>query len=163
MQNIEKSIYSLDGIKRHLLPLWWAVILTAVGGIALIFFVKFPNITPALNALLLGVIAMGVFGLFTLLCFYTFGDRYRPLHKPSRQLLEVVHTYYPAAAKNDIMAALQSHDIVSLQSVKKSTAPQLVLVEYSNDSETIRYVQLQEYRNECYTPLSDIFNLSQQQ
>lgn len=156
MEYISKSIYSRPEIRRTLLPLWSAWVLTAFGAVCGVLMIMLKEMSQSITSLLLGCAFVGGCALLTVLCYWTFGDSRRPYNKELRVTLEPTHTYYSSSMEKQIVSALESGDEAALQAIKRHTQPQLVLVRYSDSDERIYYSQLTRVEGGRYIPLTNI-------
>lgn len=155
-KNIDKEIYHLPEISKHLKPMLWGWICLALGAVSGYFYFTAKTLGIGLSSLLLGLLIIGVFALATLLCYYSFGDSRAPFHKPTKKLLEREYAFYPASEREALCEALEKHDYAALKGIKKGSAPQLVVVRYSDEAESIAYSQVQEMHGDRKKPLTDI-------
>ena len=137
MEYIRKSIYSRPEIRRTLLPLWSAWVLTGVG-------------------IVCGVL-IGACGLLTVLCYWLFGDSRRPYHRELHAVLEPTYAYYSSSMQPLIVAALEANDEKALDAIKRQASPELALVRYSDKEERVFYSQLTRVEGKRYIPLTEIF------
>ena len=156
MEYIRKSIYSLPEIRRILLPLWSAWVLTAVGAVCGIIFLLSVDKTGGGASTLLAGMAVGALALLTLLCYWLFGDSRRPYHRGIHAVLDPTYAYYPSSVERQLVAALEAKDEQALEAVKRQAKPDLVLVRYSDRKESIYYSQLLRIEGKRYIPLTDI-------
>ena len=156
MDYIRKSIYGLPEIRRTLKPLWSAWALTAVGAVCGFFLLKSVNISSGGSTALLGGVFIGVCGLVTVLCYYVFGDSRRPYHRELHKVLEPTYTYYSYSVQAQLVAALESGDEQALEAVKRTSQPELALVRYSDEDESVFYSQLTRVEGKDYLPLTEI-------
>jgi len=157
MEYIRKQIYTRPEIRRTLLPLWSAWVLTAVGIVcgAAIFMTK--GISEGASSLLIDGVIVGACSLLTVLCYWAFGDSRRPYSKELHAVLEPTYAYYPFTAEKQLVAALEANDEVALESVKRQPRPELALVRYSDRNERVYYSQLTRIEGKRYIPLTEIF------
>ena len=156
MEYIRKSIYSRPEIRRTLLPLWSAWVLTAVGAVCgAIFFVQ-NGMSEDNSSLLLGGMITGACALLTVLCYWLFGDSRRPYHRELHAVLEPTYAYYSKAVQQQLVAALESGDEKALEAVKRQAKSELALVRYSDKEERVFYSQLTRVEGKRYIPLTDI-------
>lgn len=157
MEYIRKQIYTRPEIRRTLLPLWSAWMLTAVGIVcgAAIFMNK--GISEGASSLLIDGVIVGACSLLTVLCYWAFGDSRRPYSKELHAVLEPTYAYYPFTAEKQLVAALEANDEVALESVKRQPRPELALVRYSDRNERVYYSQLTRIEGKRYIPLTEIF------
>ena len=156
MEYIRKSIYSRPEIRRTLLPLWSAWVLTAVGAICGVLMIILKGMSEGVTSLLLGGIFLGGCALLTVLCYWTFGDSRRPYSKELKAPLEPTYTYYSPSMEKQIVAALESGDEAALQGIRRQAQPELALVRYSDNDERIYYSQLTRVEGKRYIPLTEI-------
>ena len=159
MERIEKSIYQLPDIARRLRPQPTLYILVAVGGLCGTIMAVGTHTPEWLAGAYLLLAAVGALALLLLLCYYLFGDSRRPYHRPQGKLLEPEYLYYPASGKEALLAALANGDEAALARIKKTSAPDLVLVRYSDEQERIVFAQLQERDNGALAPITDIIHI----
>lgn len=157
MEYIRKQIYTRPEIRRTLLPLWSAWVLTAVGIVcgAAIFMNK--GISERASSLLIDGVIVGACSFLTVLCYWAFGDSRRPYSKELHAVLEPTYAYYPFTAEKQLVAALEANDEVALESVKRQPRPELALVRYSDRNERVYYSQLTRIEGKRYIPLTEIF------
>ena len=156
MEYIRKSIYSRPEIRRTLLPLWSAWILTAVGVLCgIIFFLK-GNMSDGGASALLGGMVVGACALLTVLCYWLFGDSRRPYSRELHTTLEPTYAYYALSAEKQLVAALEAKDESALEAVKRQAKPDLALVRYSDKEERVFYSQLTRVERNRYIPITDI-------
>lgn len=153
--NIDKEIYHLPEMGKRMKSMLWAWICVATAAVACYFYVS-GFFSESVNSLMLGLVAVGVFALVTMLCYYTFGDSRRPFHKPSKRLLERTYFFYSPREQQNLLDAVADDDGNSWLKIKRSAAPELVLVRYSDDAEEIAYMQVQEFRDGVKVPISPI-------
>ena len=156
MEYIRKSIYSQPEIRHSILPLWSAWVLTGIGAVCGLLLLFLGHLSAGLSSALLGGAATGGCALFTVLCFWLFGDSRRPYHRQLHAVLEPTYTYYPPAAENRIVAALEAKDEKALDAIKRQPLPELALVRYSDKEERIFYSQLTRVEGKRYIPLTEI-------
>lgn len=156
MEYIRKSIYNLPEIRRTLLPLWSAWILTAAGAACGLPYFLATGIGEGGRSALMGGMIVGGCALLTVLCYYLFGDSHRPYHRKLHTVLEPTYAYYPSSAEKQIVAALEARDEKALEAVKRQANPVLVLVRYSDREERIFYSQLTRIEKGRYVPLTEI-------
>ena len=156
MEYIRKSIYSLPEIRRTLLPLWSAWVLTAVGAVCGIIMFTVSGLSEGGQSGLLGGVIVGACSLLTVLCYWAFGDSRRPYSKELHAVLEPTYAYYPLSAEKQLVAALEAKDEKALESIKRQPKPELALVRYSDKEENIYYSQLTRVEGQKYIPLTDI-------
>lgn len=155
MEYIQKSIYSRPEIRCVLMPLWPAWALAAVGAVcAVVFF--FGEISEGGAWLALGGMFVGGVALLTVLCYWLFGDSRRPYHRTLHVVLEPTYAFYAASAEKQIVAALEAGDECALDSVKRQTKTELLLIRYSDKASRICYSQLMRIEEEHYIPLTNI-------
>ena len=156
MEYIRKSIYSRPEIRRTLLPLWSAWVLTAVGAVCgVVFFVK-GSMSDGSSSVLLGGIIAGACALLTVLCYWLFGDSRRPYHRELHAVLEPTYAYYSQAVQSQLVSALEAGDEKALDAVKRQPMPELALVRYSDKEERVFYSQLTRVEGKRYIPLTEI-------
>lgn len=153
--NIDKEIYHLPEMGKRMKSMLWAWICVAIAAVACYFYVS-GFFSESVNSLMLGLVAVGVFALVTMLCYYTFGDSRRPFHKPSKRLLERTYFFYSPREQQNLLDAVADDDGDSWLKIKRSATPELVLVRYSDESEEISYMQVQELRDGVKVPISPI-------
>lgn len=157
MENIKKQIYTLPEIRRITKPLWSAWAVTAIGAVCGIIAFFNPNISDAASTDLICVALVGVLSLILTLCFYLFGDCHRPYHKELHEVLDPELAYYPLSEQQHIIIALENKDEKALSAIKKISQPELILLRYSDNKETIFYSQLlRNTANHQREPLTDI-------
>lgn len=156
MEYIRKSIYKLPEIRHTLLPLWTGWILTAVGVVCGALFFKLDNLSAGWSSAFVGAMVVGGCSLFTIICYYLFGDSRRPYSRNLHAVLEPTYTYYASSVQNDVVGALEAHDEVALSHVKKTAQPELALVRYSDRDERVFYSQLTRVEGNKYIPLTEI-------
>lgn len=156
MEYIRKSIYTLPEIRRTLLPLWSAWVLTAVGLVCGVLYVVLPGLSTSLASSLIGGVIVGGCSLVLVLCYYLFGDSRRPYSRELHAVLEPTYAYYTAQQQEAVVAALEAHDEKMLESIKRCAKPELALVRYSDKKERVFYSQLTRVEGKCYVPLTEI-------
>ena len=156
MEYIRKSIYSLPEIRRTMIPLWSAWVLTAVGAVCGVLYVLMPDVSADASSMLVGGVIVGVCSLAIVLCFYLFGDSRRPYSRELHTALEPTYAYYPSSAEKAVVAALEACDEVALEGIKRQPKPELALVRYSDKDERVFYSQLTRVEGKRYIPLTDI-------
>ena len=156
MDYIRKSIYSRPEIRRTLLPLWSAWVLTAIGAACTALFLLYNGSSEGITSLLLGGIIVGVCSLLTLLCYWAFGDSRRPYSKELHAVLEPTYAYYSSALQSQIISALENKDEKALDAIKRQAIPDLALVRYSDKEERVFYSQLTRVEGKRYIPLTEI-------
>ena len=157
MEYIRKSIYSRPEIRRTLLPLWSAWVLTAVGAICGVVFIFNKSLSEGIESSLLGGMIIGACGLLTVLCYWLFGDSRRPYHRELHAVLEPTYAYYSSSMQPLIVAALEANDEKALDAIKRQASPELALVRYSDKEERVFYSQLTRVEGKRYIPLTEIF------
>ena len=155
MEFIGKQIYSRPEIRRTLLPLWPAWVLTAIGAVCGTVMFTTNSLTDGWQAVLLAGSVTGGCSLLTVLCYWAFGDSRRPYSKELHAVLEPTYTYYPLSAQGQLVAALEANDEAALEAVKRQSH-ELALVRYSDRDEHIFYSQLLCIEGRGYIPLTDI-------
>ena len=156
MEYIRKSIYALPEIRRTLLPLWSAWVLTAVGIVCGAVYFLVPGLSEAGQSGLLGGMIVGGCSLVTALCYYAFGDSRRPYSRELHAALEPTYAYYSPVQEQALVAALESGDEAALEAVKRQAKPELALVRYSDKEDRVFYSQLTRVEGKRYIPLTDI-------
>ncbi len=156
MEYIRKQIYSRPEIRRTLLPLWSAWVLTAVGALCGAAMFMYKGSSEGISSLLLGGVMVGVCALLTVLCYWAFGDSRRPYSKELHAVLEPTYAYYSSAMQGQIIAALEANDEIALEAIKKQPKPELALVRYSDKEERVYYSQLTRVEGKRYIPLTEI-------
>ncbi|MBP3764034.1 MAG: hypothetical protein J6I49_09205 [Bacteroidales bacterium] len=157
MEYIKKSIYSLPEIRRGLKPLWSVWALVAAGAVCGALYWFLPGLSQGLASMLGAMAVLGVMTLVLLLGFYLFGDSRFPYHRGRHSLLEPTVAYYAAAAQGQLVSALQAGDEQALEAVKRQPRPDLVLVRYSDDEDSLFYSQLLRVEGSRWEPITDIF------
>lgn len=163
MEYIRKSIYTLPEIRRTLLPLWSAWVLTAVGVVCGVVYFMVPNLSVGGASALAGGVIVGVCSLLQTLCYYLFGDSRRPYSREVHAVLEPTYAYYSAAMEEAVTDALEAHDEQALEHIKRQATPELALVRYSDKEERVYYSQLTRVDGKKYIPLTDIIINKQKQ
>ena len=156
MEYIRKQIYSRPEIRRTLLPLWSAWVLTAVGALCGAAMFMYKGSSEGISSLLLGGVMVGGCALLTVLCYWAFGDSRRPYSKDLHAVLEPTYAYYSLAMQGQIIAALEANDEIALEAIKKQPKPELALVRYSDKEERVYYSQLTRVEGKRYIPLTEI-------
>ncbi len=156
MEYIRKQIYSRPEIRRTLLPLWSAWVLTAVGALCGAAMFMYKGSSEGISSLLLGGVMVGGCALLTVLCYWAFGDSRRPYSKELHAVLEPTYAYYSSAMQGQIIAALEANDEIALEAIKKQPKPELALVRYSDKEERVYYSQLTRVEGKRYIPLTEI-------
>lgn len=144
LKNIDKHIYTVSSdITKCYKHITWAFICTAIGAIALWLYMSYETIAnhPAWSAIALGFIFIGVFSVGTILCYYTIGDCHAPYHKPTRQRLNREEMYFSSSNAENIKKHINEKDIKALDKYPKGIVPQVVVIKYSNDDDSIMAVQ----------------------
>jgi len=144
LKNIDKHIYTVSSdITKCYKHITWAFICTAIGAIALWLYMSYETIAnhPAWSAITLGFIFIGVFSVGTILCYYTIGDCHAPYHKPTRQRLSREEMYFSSSNAENIKKHINEKDIKALDKYPKGIVPQVVVIKYSNDDDSIMAVQ----------------------
>ena len=157
MEYIRKSIYTRPEIRRVLLPLWSAWVLTAVGAACGVVMFVAQSLSDGAQSFLLGGVIVGACSLLLVLGFYLFGDSRRPYSKELHTVLEPTYAYYSPAMQGQIVAALERGDEQALEAVKRQAKPELALVRYSDKEERVFYSQLTRVEGRGYIPLTDIY------
>lgn len=161
MKHIDKEIYNQPNITKRLRPLsigYWTA--AAVGVICTILFAANQNASSGLYALLMLGMAMGDFCLLLVVCYYLFGDSRGPYCKESQGFLNREFNYYSRQLRPALDEALSNGDLNALLSCKRGTIPDIVLVRFYNDEETLSYCQLLELCNGKETPNSEVYKLT---
>ena len=157
MENIKKSIYSRPEIRHSLKPLWTAWIIVALGVVCAFVYLVAGTMSAGVSSALLGGIIVGACSLVLVLCYYLFGDSRRPYSKTLHQRLEPTLVFYANNVEQQLVDALNSLDEKALANVKKSSNPELLLMRYSNDEETVYYSQLlRQIDSKRLEPITDI-------
>ena len=144
LKNIDKHIYTVSSdITKCYKHITWAFICTAIGAIALWLYMSYETIAnhPAWSAIALGFIFIGIFSVGTILCYYTIGDCHAPYHKPTRQRLSREEMYFSSSNAENIKKHINEKDIKALDKYPKGIVPQVVVIKYSNDDDSIMAVQ----------------------
>ena len=144
LKNIDKHIYTVSSdITKCYKHITWAFICTAIGAIALWLYMSYETIAnhAAWSAIALGFIFIGVFSVGTILCYYTIGDCHAPYHKPTRQRLSREEMYFSSSNAENIKKHINEKDIKALDKYPKGIVPQVVVIKYSNDDDSIMAVQ----------------------
>ena len=144
LKNIDKHIYTTcDEIVKGYNHITWAFICTALGAVATWLYMSYETIAqdPSWSALALGFIFIGIFSLGTILCYYTFGDCYVPYHKPTRQRLNREEIYFSSSNAENIKKHIDDKDIKALEKYPKGIVPQVVVIKYSNDDDSVMAIQ----------------------
>ena len=157
MEYIRKQIYYRPEIRRTLLPLWSAWVLTAVGAVCGAVMLMVEGETGGVMSLLLDGVILGACSLLTVLCYWAFGDSRRPYSRELNAVLEPTYAYYPLSSEKRLVAALEAGDEVALESIRRQAMPELALVRYSDRKERIFYSQLTRVEGKRYIPLTEIF------
>lgn len=153
-ERIEKSIYGRPDIGRRLRPQPASLIIIATG--LLCGWMATLVRSNGVQSLLLFVAGSGAFTLILLLCYYLFGDSRRPYYKPSHALLEPEYLFYSSASKAVLLEALSNGDKAAVERVKKGSIPELVLVRYSNNDDSVVFQQLQQPYGKTNVAISNI-------
>lgn len=156
MEYIKKSIYSRPEIRRTLLPLWSAWVLTAIGMVCGALISSIKDLSVGGQSALLSGVFVGACSLLTVLCYYLFGDSRRPYSKEIHAVLEPTIDYYSSAMQEPIIAALEANDEKALAAIKRQALPELALVRYSDKEERVYYSQLNRVEGSRYIPLTEI-------
>ena len=156
MEYIRKQIYSRPEIRRTLLPLWSAWVLTAVGIVCGAAMFMFKGVSDSVSSLFLGAVIVGACSLLTVLCYWAFGDSRRPYSKELHAVLEPTYAYYPLSSEKALVAALEANDEAALDAIKRQPKPELALVRYSDRDERVYYSQLTRVEGKRYIPLTEI-------
>ena len=156
MEYIRKSIYTLPEIRRTLLPLWSAWVLTAVGAVCGVVYFLTPHLSTGGASTLIGGVIVGACSLVTVLCYYLFGDSRRPYSREVHAVLEPTYAYYSSSLQQAVIEALETHDEQMLERIKRQATPELALVRYSDKDERIFYSQLTRVDGKHYLPLTEI-------
>ena len=159
MEYIRKSIYSLPEIRRTVLPLWSAWILTAVGVVCGVIYLTVAGLSTGASSFLMGGMVVGGCGLVTVLCYWLFGDSRRPYSREVHAVLEPVYTYYAPSQQQAIVSALEARDEKALEAIKRTAKPELALVRYSDKRERVVYSQLTRVEGKRYIPLTEIIKM----
>lgn len=161
MKHIDKEIYSQPNITKRLRPLsigYW--ITAAAGVICTILFFANQNASSGLYALLMLGMAIGDFVLLMVLCYYLFGDSRGPYCKECNGFLNREFSYYSRQTRPALDEALSNGSLDALLRCKRGTIPDIVVVRYYDDEETLSYCQLLEMRNGKECPVSEVFRLT---
>lgn len=142
MEHIKTKIYTLPEMRHSLKPLWSAWVLVAIGIVGCYFLFSVQNLSAGLSSTLAGLAIVGAVSLVTVLCYYLFGDSRRPYDRELHERLEPTYAYYPASAREQLIAALESKDEKALEGIKRTAQPEIILVRYSDKAETVYYSQL---------------------
>lgn len=160
--NIDKEIYHLPEMGKRMKSMLWAWICIALAAVACYCWLS-GLFSESVASLMLGLVAIGVFALGTMLCYYTFGDSRRPYHKSSRRMLERTYFFYSPREQQQLLDAVSGEEGDSWSKIKRSATPELLLVRYSDEAEEIAYMQLQEYHDGVKVPVSPIVSFPKQQ
>lgn len=155
LKNIDKHIYTTcDEIVKSYNHIAWAFVCTALGAVATWLYMSYETIAqdPSWSALALGFMFVGIFSLATILCYYTFGDCRTPYHKPTRQRLSREEIYFSSSNAENIKKHINDKDIKALEKYPKGIVPQVVVIKYSSDDDSVMAVQA--FANG--TPITDI-------
>lgn len=161
MKHIDKEIYNQENISKRLRPLsigYW--IAAAFGVVCTILFALNQDASSGLYALLMLGMAIGDFCLLLVVCYYLFGDSRGPYCKDSNGFLNREFNYYSRQLRPTLDEALRNGDLDALLKCKRGTIPDIVLVRFYNDEETLSYCQLLEMKNGKETPVSEVFKLT---
>ena len=144
LKNIDKHIYTTcdEIVKRYdHIPLAFAF--TAVGAVAAWLYMTYETIAqdPVWSAIALGFIFIGIFSVGTILCYYTIGDCHAPYHKPTRQRLSREEMYFSSSNAENIKKHINEKNIKALEKYPKGIVPQVVVIKYSNDDDSVMAVQ----------------------
>ncbi len=163
MDYIKHAIYKRPEIGRCIKPLWSGWILVLIGAVGFLLFFT-TNVKPAVSSLFMYIGFMGACTLLFILCFYLFGDSRFPYHKTLHRRLEPTICYYGESSLQNLEEALEKGDEDALKKVRKVSEPQLVLIRYSDDLETVFYSQILRQQGNSLVPLTDIYynNLNNQ-
>ncbi|MDY5969388.1 MAG: hypothetical protein SPJ13_05195 [Bacteroidales bacterium] len=159
MERIEKSIYSMPGITRHLRPQPACYILIALGAVCGWLLNATQTSSQWLEGLYLLLLGTGAFSLLLLMCYYLFGDSRRPYYKPGKKLLEPEYFYFNSGCKDALLHALDAKDEDAICRIKRTSIPELVMVHYSDEAGCVIYAQLQESRGGELVPISNIVSI----
>lgn len=156
MEYIRKSIYTFPEIRRTLLPLWMAWVLTAVGVVCGVLFRLLPGLSSGASSALVGGLIVGALSLLLVLCYYLFGDSRRPYSRELHSALEPTYAYYSSSMQQAVISALEAGDEQALDAIRRQAIPELALVRYSDPEERVFYSQLTRVEGNRYIPLTEI-------
>ena len=159
LKNIDKHIYTVSSdIKKSYKHLTWAFICILLGAIALWLYVSYESIAQheVWSGLMLMIIFAGVFSLVTLICYYIFGDCYSPYYKPTKEWLNREEVYFSSSNIDKIKQSIDEKNIPALSNFPKSIVPQVVVVKYSNDKESVMAIQAFDNADGVMQPVTDI-------
>ena len=158
-KNIDKDIYtSSSDIAKRYKHITWAFVCTALGAIALWLYMSYETIAqhPAWSGLTLGLVFVGVFAIGTILCYYTFGDCRSPYYKPTRKRLEREELYFSSSNAENIKKHINEKDIKALEKYPKGIVPQVVVIKYSSDDDSVMAIQALDNSKGTMQPITDI-------
>jgi hypothetical protein len=157
MKNINEMIYSRQEIRRSLKPLWSAWALVLICAVFAALYLVADNLSDSMRSACLYMGMLGLLTLLFILTFYLFGDSRFPYSKELHCRLEPTRDYYAEISLGQLTEALEKGDEAALATVKRVASPQLVLVRYSDEPETVYYSQILRYEGKNLIPLTDIF------
>ena len=158
-KNIDKHIYSAStDIAKCYKHITWAFICTILGALSLWLYMSYETIEqhPTWSGLTLGLLFVGVFALCTILCYYTFGDCRSPYHKPTRKRLEREEVYFSSSNAENIKKHINEKDIKALEKYPKGIVPQIVVIKYSSDDDSVMAIQALDNSKGTMQPITDI-------
>ena len=158
-KNIDKHIYSASSdITKGYKHILWAFICTLIGGVALWLYMNYEYIAqhPTWSGLTLGVVLIGGFAACTIICYYTFGDCHSPYYKPTKEQLCREECYFSSSNANKVSQSINEKNIAALDKLPKSIVPQVVVIKYSNDDDSVMAIQAFDNGDGLMTPITDI-------
>ena len=157
MKNIKQSIYSRPEIRHCIKPLWTAWVLVAIGAVSALIYLSVDGLSPNVASLFVYTAGLGACSLLFVLCFYLFGDSRFPYSTKLRSRLEPTYAYYDESSLQPLTDALAQCDEAALGTIKRISAPGLVLVRYSDTPERVYHSQILRREGKKLTPLTDIY------
>lgn len=143
-KNIDRDIYTTSSdITKRYKHIPWAFVCTLLGAVALWLYMSYETIAQhsTWSGLVLGIVFIGVFSLITILCYYTFGDCHLPYYTPSHRAMYREEIYFSSSNAENIKKHINEKDIKALDKYPKGIVPQVVVIKYSSDDDSVMAVQ----------------------
>jgi hypothetical protein len=154
-KSIDKSIYEHPDIRKRLRPILWAWACAAIGAGGFALNKLLPHIGQGMSSLIAGLLVIGVFGIATIVCYYIFGDCKAPYYKPLHRLLTREYFFYSNNEREELFRLFEAKDMTGIDKIKKSAAPALTLVRYSDKDEKFFFAQIFENKNGKDIPVTE--------
>lgn len=162
MKHIDKEIYNQPNINKRLKPLskgYW--ISAAVGVVSTLLYFGIKNASAGLSYLMLGLMLLGDFMLLIVVCYHLFGDSRGPYCKECHGFLNREFNYYPRSSRSSVEQAMGSGSIATFKKCRRGTIPEVIVVRYYDDDETLSYCQMLEQQHGKEVPQTEVVRLNQ--